>query len=151
MGGFRWTACTSAEPVKVTRIPSESRRVIDTVQKDGLRPCDDRHNDLQDYENRTSCDGDTECGFFVFLFTPARMHNVSSPLAKWNQVHGRVVRSEGRLHYYNHLRSLLRGWQMRLDAVSAGFVKRITAVNISMKILFCDRIKGDIRFFIECM
>lgn len=34
-----------------------------------------------------------------------------------------------------------------LDAVSAGFVKRITAVNISMKILFCDRIKGDIRFF----
>ena len=28
-----------------------------------------------------------------------------------------------------------------LDAVSAGFVKRITAVNISMKILFCDWIK----------
>ena len=38
-----------------------------------------------------------------------------------------------------------------LDAVSTGFVKRITAVNISMKILFCDRIKGDIRFFLECM
>ena len=38
-----------------------------------------------------------------------------------------------------------------LDAVSAGFVKRITAVNISMKILFCDRLKGDSRFFVECM
>ena len=47
-------------------------QIIDTVQKDGLRPCDDRHNDLQDYENRTSCDGDTECGFFVFLFTPVK-------------------------------------------------------------------------------
>ena len=50
-----------------------------------------------------------------------------------------------------YILSLIHICKCALDAVSAGFVKRITAVNISMKILFCDWIKCNIRFFVKCM
>ena len=38
-----------------------------------------------------------------------------------------------------------------LNAIGAGFVERITAFNISMKVFFCDRLKCNIRFFVKCM
>ncbi len=88
---------------------------------------------------------------FRISVTPADNDNVSSP---WqNGIKLMVELCDRKADYITIITfdPFYVDGKCALDAVSAGFVKRITAVNISMKILFCDRIKGDIRFFVECM